>query len=308
MFLIIGKTNDYKQLNHINRITSIEELYSIYGTEGDLINATTRAFSLGIPYVYVCNLHSYEDYFEIFDQIKSLSIEYIVLLDNNCKKMITLKNERSLPLFLVLAELLQEFIFLITEAHCENFINFDDAIRFYNQENINYRRFDSNKKNVAFVMNQLKSSLFSNVDCACSLVLSKIGEYPLLNCGESTFQFEKEDFFSPIVYFKNGLLCSPYTFDVGIESNLVIKRVLYTIRTELDKLLSCFIGKNQKPTTQMHVTQMVREYLNKKNNIYYEHANIKRIAILKNEIIVELEVWPFNAYDAITTSFSMKGF
>lgn len=306
MILILGSNNTFDHLNRIQYVDSLEKVYYLYTKNGKLTEAYERAYALGVQKVYLCNIYNYTDFLLILNQLRALDLKYIVPIDSLHTTKIMLSDGNETFLFAYLSEILSA-TFILTGAHANDFSTYDDFIKHYNMLYSQYDVVLKDKFSVALVANHLKESSYGNIDCACSLISAQIAEYPLLKCGETVFQIEKEDFFKPIVYFKNGLLHHPFTFSQKIEGNLVIKKLLYFLKEELDNLLDHYKGRFSTSQSIIQIHKMVEAYLSQFNTAYYQWYRLIDIVYENGNLSIEVEIMPFYAYDSISHIFKVKG-
>lgn len=307
MLLIIGKGESYNYLNQIQLIDSTEALFRFYGRSSKLSLTCERAFELGQEKLYVCNIQSDSDYFEIIDQIRSMAPDYILAPNLRSDNKIKLKDGRIMPISLVMSELLPDRFFILTDYHAREFKDHSHFLSHYNKFKLDLNNLAKHKNNIALVANCLKDSDEASVDVACSLITAQVGDYPRLTCGETLFALEYEDFRTPIIYFKNEIALNLFNLNKGIESNLIVQRMIQVLKQEITADLDYLIGTRFTKNTLFTVKNRVEKILSKRQNHYYKKYRLVDIVIINKEIHIEIDVYPFLAIDAVKTSVTIRG-
>ena len=307
MILIIGKAGNYSYLNQVMPITSIEQLKHHYDFSSTLVRAAERAFELGLESCYVCNVQADSDYFQVIDQIKALDIDYILTPELTFKKKLKLKDGRILPIYLIMSELLPDSKFIVTDNHAKDFVSMSHFLSHYNTVRFELNKLAKYKKNIALVANHLFNSDYASVDVACSLLKSEIGSYPELKCGPCVYDLEAEDFRAPITYFKNELALNLFNLDSGIESNLIIERMVQIIKKELDDLFDYLIGRHHTKNTLFTVRYRAEDHLDLRKGRYYENYRIIDVFINNGTIYIDVDIYPYFSFNAIKIRNVIKG-
>lgn len=307
MILIVARSNNFNHLNQVIKINSKDHAKNLYGFYSPLSNALSRLFDLGIESCYACNVQVDTDYFEIINQIDGLPVDYILLPELTFDKKMKMKNGTELPIYVIMSNILTESKFIVTDRHIKDFVSMSHFISHYNTVRFELSKIVKFKSNISLVANHLKDSDYANIDVACSLLKSEIGDYPRLDCGKSDFQFEREDFSLPIIFFKNNLCSNYFNLGEGVESNLVIERLLNAIKKELDNALNYLVGKRYNKNTLFTVYNHVSRILDLRKTKYFEDYKILDIYIQNGTLHVETEILPYFSFDYIKIHNVIRG-
>lgn len=307
MILIIGSSSNYNYLNEVRLMRSFDQFKYNYDYVSSLASGCEQAFNLGQTSVYVCNVQADTDYFEIIDQIKSLEIDFIVPIDLRFDKKILLKDGRKIPICLILSEFLPDCHFIITDYHAKDFTSMSHFLKHYNLIRHKMAQASLYPENITLVANNLSDNECANVSIACAILGTPIANYPTLQLGDNYYALENEDFLSPVVYTKNGIVQNLFNMSTGLESNLIIQYMLKTLRKEMDGLLEYLIGTRFKKNTLFTVRYKVEDHLNFRKNSYYIKYRIIDIVIKNKAIEVIVDIYPFLSSDSIRTQVVIKG-
>lgn len=307
MILIIASSNNYNYLNQIRAINSVDQLRYDYDYASSLATACESAFELGQSSLYVCNVQSYSDYFEIVQQIKALEVDYIVTPELRFDKQYALKDGRKLPIYLILSELLPTKNFIVTDYHAREFTDMSHFLKRYNVIRHKLSQMALYPDKIALVANNLKSSENASVNVACAVLQAAIAHYPTLSVGESYYDLENEDFLSPIVYFKNGMAQNLFNLSTGLESNLVVQHMLKVLKKEMDNLLDYLTGTRFRKNTLFTVRYKVEDHLELRKGQYYDKYRIVDIIIKNQSVEVIVDVQPFLSSCSIRTQVVIQG-
>lgn len=307
MILIISNGSSFNYLNQITKIDSKEYAINLYGYYSPLTNALCRAFDLGLKSCYACNVQLDQDYFEVINQINGLSLDYILLPELTSNKKIKMKNGIEIPIYIVLSNILSNNKFIITDRHARDFVSMSHFLRHYNELRFEISKAARYKNNLCLVANCLKDSDYSSVDVACSLLMCDVGDYPKLQCGETYYNLEKEDFIAPIVFFKNGVCVNLFNFGTGIESNMVIERLVLSVKKELDDALEYLIGRRFNRNTLYIAYDRSTKILDSKIGRQYEKYKITDLYIQNGNINIHTDILPYFSFDYIKIHNLIKG-
>lgn len=307
MILIIASSNNYNYLNQIRAVNSIEQFRYDYDYASSLAIACESAFEFGQSSLYVCNVQSNSDYFEIVQQIKALEIDYIVTPDLRFDNQYLLKDGRKLPVYLILSELLPAKHFVITDYHAREFTDMSHFLKRYNVIRHKLSQMALYPDKITFVANHLSTSENASVNVACAVLQSAIAQYPTLSVGESYYNLESEDFLLPIVYFKNGIAQNLFNLSTGLESNLIVQHMLKVLRKEMDGLLDYLTGTRFRKNTLFTVRYKVEDHLELRKNRYYDKYRIVDIIIRNQSIEVIVDIYPFLSSCSIRTQVVIQG-
>lgn len=303
----MGQANNTNYLNRIISVTSFKQFIAYYDYASPLARSCERLFELGQESCYVCNVQGVEDYLEVIDQVRSLTVDYILLPNLFFDEKIILKDGRELPVYLVLSELLPSNAFIITDYHARDFVNMSHFLKHYNTIRHKLSYLARYPENISFVANHLSESDHASIDVACALLSAPVGDAPQLTLGQSYFALEREDFFSPVIYFKNELAENLFNLGSGLESNLIIQIMCQTVQKELNQLFDYLIGTHFTKNTLFTVRYKAEDYLTYRQGHYYKNYRIVDIIIKNKKIYLDIDLYPYLPIQSVRTQVTLKG-
>lgn len=271
--LIIGEGSSNYGHGEIFFETSSDDVLEFYG-DSDLYRSFLLAEELELPYVFILNAITDEDYLKAIPLIADMDFSYVVFVS---KKMSDFFSDEYNPALrhyyfsYLLGNLGPEnsSTIVVTDKHADLYADIDEYLDDMNGKIQTVKQACSSKanlENILFVGNNLNRTRYPQLVIVAALIHTPYNKYPQMSYGESIFDIDSFDDHGDMIYFKNHVSSGAtienfvnFLNETNILYHVPVSRIIKKIKRELD--FSMFKGKLYKPHMLVQLRSILEKYL-----------------------------------------------